>query len=188
MPSITKEGLLIEQFVDHIPKSVVDFGARLLGSNSWHLVTNHGFSGLMVERNKKSAAKLRNRLKAARTLEMSVTPENVNELVPEDIGVLCIDIDGNDYWIWKALKAKASIVVIEVGKPWNILEQTANPESWIAPYDPESKKRLHGTSEEMMVQLGHLKGYRVYQKIGVNLVFLHETLYSSGAVALHPST
>src|SRR5207237_624454 len=34
-----------------------------------------------------------------------VTAENVNDVVPRDAGLLSIDIDGNDYWVWKALEA-----------------------------------------------------------------------------------
>ena len=48
-----------------------------------------------------------------------ITRENVNRLIREniqeaDIGLLVIDVDGNDYWIWKAIDAvRARIVVCE---------------------------------------------------------------------------
>lgn len=41
-----------------------------------------------------------------------VTPENVNDLPNCD--VLSIDIDGNDFNVWKAYKGKPAIVVIEI--------------------------------------------------------------------------
>ncbi len=46
-----------------------------------------------------------------------VTSENINQLIAEEgingeIGLLHIDIDGNDYWIWKALKVVGPIIMI----------------------------------------------------------------------------
>jgi hypothetical protein len=41
-----------------------------------------------------------------------ITPENVNEIGPCDL--LSIDIDGNDYEVWKAYKGKPAVVVIEI--------------------------------------------------------------------------
>jgi len=43
-----------------------------------------------------------------------ITPENVNELIPDLIDILSIDTDGNDYAIWKAYKNSPAVVVIEI--------------------------------------------------------------------------
>jgi hypothetical protein len=48
-----------------------------------------------------------------------ITRENVNELLfkagfGEDVGLLSIDIDGNDYWIWEAIQSiRPRIVIVE---------------------------------------------------------------------------
>ena len=47
-----------------------------------------------------------------------ITKENINELfqkynVPNNVDLLVIDIDGNDYHIWKEIKIKPKIVMIE---------------------------------------------------------------------------
>ena len=48
-----------------------------------------------------------------------ITAENINTIIEEEgfngqIGILHIDIDGMDYWIWKALKVvEPQIVIIE---------------------------------------------------------------------------
>jgi hypothetical protein len=48
-----------------------------------------------------------------------ITRENINELISKftncsDIGLLSIDIDGNDYWIWEAITViKPRIIVCE---------------------------------------------------------------------------
>src|SRR5579864_8850562 len=46
-----------------------------------------------------------------------ITRENINELVQgagfgEDLGLLSIDIDGNDYWIWEAIQTVRPLIVI----------------------------------------------------------------------------
>lgn len=93
-------------------------------------------------------------------IQACVTPQNVNELVPRDVTVLSIDIDGNDYWVWKALKWTPDIVVIET-----------NPRmtEGVQPYKEGLCK---GCSVETMLDLGAHKGYRLHEKTGVNLIFV----------------
>jgi hypothetical protein len=55
-----------------------------------------------------------------------ITPENVNELPECD--VLSIDIDGNDYEVWKAYKGKPAIVIIEINSSLNPDEDFFTPE------------------------------------------------------------
>ena len=51
------------------------------------------------------------------TVEAFVTAENVEELLARrtfgEIGLLSIDLDGNDYWVWEAVTAEPAIVVVE---------------------------------------------------------------------------
>lgn len=47
-----------------------------------------------------------------------ITDENIDDVfdehgVPQHIDLLSIDIDSQDYWVWKALKRTAKVVVIE---------------------------------------------------------------------------
>lgn len=47
-----------------------------------------------------------------------VTKDNINKLLKdsfglENLGILHIDIDGMDYWIWKELESSPDIVIIE---------------------------------------------------------------------------
>lgn len=43
-----------------------------------------------------------------------ITPENVNDIVPDELTLLSIDIDGNDYAVWQAYKGSADVVIIEI--------------------------------------------------------------------------
>jgi len=161
-----------------VNRKLVDIGARLSGSNAAHLIDEYGFSAVLVDMREKAVDGLRKKYPEGDIRCLQVTPDNANDLVSEDTGVLLIDIDGNDYWVWKAIKATPQIVVIEAGQ-----KKRLPSEDWVAPYDDESKKRLDGTADNPMIELGKEKGYTFYKKISVNLIFLRNDLYE----AVHPS-
>jgi hypothetical protein len=65
-----------------------------------------------------------------------VTAENINALIEGagisgEIGLLSIDIDGNDYWIWKAIHAVDPIIVVS---EYNSVFGASR--SVTVPYDP----------------------------------------------------
>lgn len=118
------------------------------------------------------------------TVQVFVTAENVNDVVRAGAGcgavdLLSIDIDGMDYWVWKALDCIAPrVVVIEV-------QDLLGPErSVVVPYSPSFAARSHpenaellnyaGASLTAMVKLGHEKGYRFVgtSRIGYNAFFI----------------
>ena len=110
-----------------------------------------------------------------------ITAENVNELLESlgqagSIDLLCIDLDGVDYWIWKALDVVTPrVVVVEYQCVWG-------PErSVTVPYDPQFKAVFEGkygvynsASLAAFVKLGALKGYRLVgcQRYGYNAFFV----------------
>ena len=66
---------------------------------------------------KKIQSRVDNDLKGYRE-EVEDNDENINDLfkkhkVPVDVDLVVIDVDGQDYWIWKALEAKPRVVEIE---------------------------------------------------------------------------
>ena len=69
-------------------------------------------------------------------LEKIVTAENINDLLSQagfvgDVDLLSIDIDGNDYWVWKAIEvAQPRVVVIEYNA------SLRPPLSLVVPYSP----------------------------------------------------
>lgn len=92
----------------------------------------------------------------------TITPENVNDLVPQKLDVLSIDVDGNDYNIWKAYKGVANIVVIEINS-------SIEPGSTFFESDPKK-----GTDYLSMLQLGIRKGYFLLCHTGNNLFILNK--------------
>ena len=85
-----------------------------------------------------------------------VTAENVNQVVPPDVALLSIDIDGPDYWVWKALEHRPAVVVIE----YNWVHPP--PARRVVPYAPDFRwdgTAYYGASLAAMAALGRAKGY-----------------------------
>ena len=86
-----------------------------------------------------------------------VTEHNVNQLVPQMLDLLSIDIDGNDYACWKAYTGKSKVVIIEINSS---LDPTVDY------FTPQ-----HGTNYSAMVKLANEKGYELLCHTG-NLIFV----------------
>lgn len=115
--------------------------------------------------------------------ESFITAENINTLISNytncaDIGVLSIDIDGNDYWVWEAITAvNPRIVVCEYNSVFgNSLPVTI-------PYNENfSKAKAHysnlyyGTSLAAICILAEKKGYDFIgtTSAGVNAFFVRK--------------
>ena len=85
-----------------VNKYLVDFGAGGLGcsmSNSRYLLEK-GWTGLRMDGNPMGDTTI---------MQEMITAENICDLfkkynVPNEFDLLSIDIDGNDYWVWEAIK------------------------------------------------------------------------------------
>ncbi len=95
-----------------------------------------------------------------------VTRDNINGLLDDagmrgDIGLLSIDIDGNDYWVWEAIDVVSPrIVVVEYNSSFGPTRAVTTP------YDAEFvRERKHfsrlyyGASIAALARLGARKGY-----------------------------
>ena len=95
----------------------VEFGANdgISGSNTRNFIINKGWSGILIEADRKKALELienyRN-INRVICLKKFVTFSGPNTLdnilsetqIPRSFGLLSIDIDGNDYHIWKSMQ------------------------------------------------------------------------------------
>ncbi len=123
-----------------------------------------------------------------------ITAENINQLILEagfsgEIGLLSIDIDGNDYWVWKALDAvNPQVVVVEYNAVFGAHRAVT------IPYDPSFQRRhahtswlYFGASLPALCQLGDSKGYAFVgcNTAGNNAYFVRKDLASPFQV-LHP--
>jgi len=109
-----------------------------------------------------------------------ITAENINKLfkkynVPKHFDLLCIDIDTNDFWVWKALSDiyQPRVLIIEYNA------SIAPTESKVVAYDPNltwDGSQYFGGSLLAMYRLAKKKGYElVYcDKMGVNAFFVRK--------------
>jgi hypothetical protein len=124
-----------------------------------------------------------------------VITENINELIGkftavQDIGLLSVDIDGNDYWIWEAIEViKPRIVVCEYNSAFGATEKLSSPYS-----ENFQRRKAHysdlyfGASLAAFRHLGEKKGYDFIGTAaeGVNAFFVRKDLsapfrkYSAG--------
>jgi hypothetical protein len=102
--------------------SFIEFGVELYEeANTRFLLENRNWRGLTIDANSQLETKVRNRPLAWRhTLQAKsafITRENINQLFDEcgfsgEIGLLSIDIDGNDYWVWEAIESVDPVITI----------------------------------------------------------------------------
>lgn len=90
-------------------------------SNTRFLLLNNNWSGLIIEADKSAVNFIKrddiywkHDLTAVNSF---VTKDNINELISDNgysknIGILSLDIDGNDYWIWKAINVVNPVILI----------------------------------------------------------------------------
>src|SRR5438128_2471166 len=96
-----------------LPDSFVEFGVEnYRESNTRFLLLNNNWRGLVLDSDQNCIRQIQNdEIYWRHTLTAKcawVTRDNINELLREagfsdGIGLLSIDIDGNDYWVWEKL-------------------------------------------------------------------------------------
>jgi RNA polymerase subunit RPABC4/transcription elongation factor Spt4 len=142
--------------------------------NTANLSLNFGWQGMLIDANKEwleiakdfYQEKLRKNALKIKIVPCFVTAENINKLLLDnglqnEIDLLSIDIDGNDYWVWKAITAvNPRVVVIEYNSSFGLKPITVK-------YDPKfyykktyKKNPLYfGASLSALAKLGNSKGY-----------------------------
>jgi len=194
-----EDGIIAEIFrrIGMTSRTFIEFGVETgIECNTAKLLVD-GWRGLWIEANPASAAAIRDNFASftadgrLSVVESRVTAENINALIAqsgvgEDIELLSIDIDFNDYWIWKAIDAvNPRVVVIEYNATLR------PPLSLVVPYRPETEwdgSNYYGASLEALVKLGAEKNYRIVgcSIAGVNAFFVRADL--AGDRFLEPAT
>lgn len=113
-----------------------------------------------------------------------ITAENINALldqhgVPAEPDLMSIDLDGNDYWVWRAIERRPRVVVAEYNG------NLAKDRALTMPYDPEHRwdgSDYYGASLLALEKLGREKGYTlVYcNQAGVNAYFVRDDVLPAG--------
>jgi hypothetical protein len=184
---------IIQYLLRHVSipnKLFVEFGVEnYQEANTRWLVEGHNWSGLVldgsrqhVEAIKSDAIYWKHQLKAVSAF---VDAENINRLISEngisgDIGLLSVDIDGMDYWVWKAIDVVTpAIVIVEYNSLFGPTQSVT------VPYDPGFVRQkahyswsYYGASLAALVGVGKAKGYSFVgsNSAGNNAFFVRKDL------------
>ena len=168
---------IIQYIIQHtdIPyKTFIEFGVEnYKESNTRFLLINNNWSGFVIDGSKNNIDYIKKDFVSwgyeLVSKEAFITTENINLLIEDflqkgynrEIGILSIDIDGNDYWVWKAITVINPIVVII---EYNSLFGPSHP--YTIPYDPKFQRyhadhrlQYYGTSLSAAFHLANEKGY-----------------------------
>jgi hypothetical protein len=182
-----EDGIINEIFnrIGITNKVFVEFGVQDGLESNGHFLLFNGWRGLWIDGNKEYFKKLKEYFseplssKQLTAVNAFITAENINDLIGQngfngEIDLLSIDIDGNDYWIWQAIKCiQPRVVAIEYNAKF------PPPCEWVMEYNPshiwdESDKQ--GASLKSLELLGNELGYRLVGTNGVNAFFVKKEL------------
>lgn len=156
-----------------INNTFIEFGVGDYSEcNTRFLLMNNNWSGFIIEGDKKAVEKIEKwgdlwkydlRVKKA-----FITKENINGMLKEsgfkDVGLLHIDMDGVDYWIWETIdcsELNPSIVILEYNSAFG------GKRAITVPYkedfnrtDAHYSNLYWGASLKALVNLSKKKGYK----------------------------
>ena len=153
--------------------------------NTANLILNHGWWGYLFDGDENNVAQGVEFFRKSQDTFLFpprfnhawITAENVNDVIRKsgisgEIDLLSLDIDGNDYWVWKAIDSiNPRVVVCETHNaigPYDALT---------IPYDPDfniTTPDFHSASLAAMTKLAKDKGYRLVgtHRYGFNAFFV----------------
>lgn len=194
-----EDGILEEIFkrIGTTNRFFVEFGAGNGVQNSTASLLLANWTGAWIEgdkgncetiRQKYAPLLIRHRLRFS---ESFITAENIEELfstldIPETFDCLSIDLDGNDYWVWKAIEHYAPRVVV---CEYNARYGPNLP--WVMKYNPAhlwNGSCYYGAGLKALEKLGAAKGYTLVgcNLAGVNAFFVRQD--SAGDLFAGPYT
>lgn len=149
-------------------RSFIEIGANINQSNTRFLLENRNWRGLLIDSDLNVSELHQSPLWALdiSAVKSFVSAENVNSLIESagfsgEVGLLSIDIDGNDYWIWRAISTvNPALVVCEYNGVFGDMHPI------VIPYDPSfDRTRAHpsniywGASIAALAKLAAERGY-----------------------------
>ena len=171
-------------------KTFIEFGVENYEeSNTKFLLLNKNWHGFIMDSSTNNINYIKNSelywKHSLIAVKSFVNKENINDLLKlskfdKKIGLLSIDIDGNDYWVWQGIDTvEPSIVIIEYNSRLGI------EKSYVVPYEKNfERKKAHysmiyyGASLKALVKLGKKKGYELVHcnEAGNNAFFVKKEL------------
>ncbi|AFJ43994.1 hypothetical protein CHQ84_08690 [Francisella noatunensis subsp. orientalis] len=178
--------------IDIKEKTFIEFGVKnYTESNTRFLLQNNNWRGLVIDGSEENISNIKNdsiywkhNIKAECTF---ITKDNINQLITKngihgEIGILSVDIDGNDYWIWEAIDCiSPGIVICEYNSHFGDTYKVS------VPYDAKFVRNTkhysniyYGASISALDFLAKKKGYSLIGSnlAGNNVFFVRDDLVS----------
>ena len=184
---------IIQFLIQHVPIAntyFVEFGVEdYREANTRFLAVNNGWRGLVIDGDAENVRRIRGEPTFWRlnvdAVHAFITRENINSLLAThgaagEIGLLSIDIDGNDYWVLEALDViRPTILIVEYN------HRFGPDRAVVVPYDAQFNRHAahpsgvyFGASLAALSVLASRKGYDLVgcNRMGVNAFFVRSDL------------
>ena len=167
-------------------KTFVEFGVETYKeANTKFLLLNNGWSGLIIDGDKDAMEKIASSdlhwKYDLKSIGNFITKDNINKIIKSagiegEIGLLSVDIDGNDYWVFKSINCiNPQILIMEYNSMFGDTHKIS------VPYDENfvrSQKHYsnlyYGASIAALCDIANKKGYDLVgsNSFGNNLFFI----------------
>jgi hypothetical protein len=176
--------------IPEVPRSFIEFGVEnYVEANTRFLIENRGWRGLVLDGDKTHMEALRHDALYWRhdltAVPAFITAENINDLIADhgfngQIGILSVDIDGNDYWVLDAINCVTpAIIICEINGIFGDLRAFTIPyRSDFQRMDAHYSGQYFGCSIAAARKLCARKGYSFVgtNTNGVNAFFVRDDL------------
>lgn len=187
---------IIEWLIQNLPiknTTFVEFGVENYSeANTRYLLENRNWKGLVMDGNKSYMEQLKYEdiywRYDLRAVSSFITKDNINTILDEhgygnDLGLLSVDIDGNDYWVLEAIKKhKADILICEYNPIFgdNYAITTPYNDSFTR-FDAHYSGLYFGASIKAITSLAAKKGYEFVGTCsnGINAFYVRKELFPS---------
>jgi hypothetical protein len=164
---------ILQYLLSRVPmaeETFVEFGVEnYTEANTRFLLVHRNWSGLILDGSEAHIDAIKRQdihwQHDLTAIHAFITRDNINELIARrfrgDLGILSIDVDGNDYWIWEAIDVVSPrIVVCEYNSVFGAQRAIT------VPYDPKffrtaahHSSLYFGASLPALCRLAERKGY-----------------------------
>ena len=164
---------IIQYLINRLPiesKTFIEFGVENYEeSNTRFLLLNDHWQGMVVDARASDIRYIQqDKIYWQYDLQAKcawITREDINGLLSDagfgkDVGLLSIDIDGNDYWIWEAIQSiRPLIVIVEYNSLFGLRPIAVPYKEDFERTDSHYSNLYYGASLGALDHLAHKKGY-----------------------------
>jgi len=161
----------------HVPKTFVEFGFHPIEFNCASLVQNGDWQGLLIDGSARQVSDARSILpKHIEIVQAFLTLDNLDFIKSrfQRLGVLSIDVDGNDYWFLdKLIDIEPSVICIEYNASFGDEPITVPYDASFDRHQKHQSAWYHGASLSALAKLCSAHGYGLsaVSESGVNAFF-----------------